>query len=77
MVQIVQSVTYRTSDGKNFRTKEAAEAHENEQRFAHLIDDFIKSRDWRRGRDTLARNILVQFLLHREATAQNAAAAVA
>ena len=76
MVQIVQNVTYRTSDGKTFRSKEAAEAHENEQRFAHLIDDFIKSREWKRGRDTLARNTLVQFLMHRERTQANAAPAV-
>ena len=76
MVQEVQNIIYRTSDGKAFRTREAAEAHENEQRFSHLIDGFINSRQWKRGRDTLARNILVQFLLHREATAQNAAPAV-
>ena len=76
MVQEVQNVIYRTSDGKAFRTREAAEAHENEQRFSHLIDDFISSREWKRGRDTLARNTLVQFLLHRERTQANAAPAV-
>lgn len=76
MVQEVQNIIYRTSDGKAFLTRESAEAHENEQRFAHLIDDFINSRQWKRGRDTLTRNILVQFLMHRERTQANAAQAV-
>ena len=66
-IQIVQ--VFQTADGKRFNTEAEALVHANKDRFSARADAFINSREWNRGRDTVARNIVLSFLAFEELSA--------
>ena len=60
MVSLVQM--FQTSDGAIFGDQSAAIAHEKRAEFTPRVEQYIKSREWKRGRGTLAANIVRDFL---------------
>jgi hypothetical protein len=60
MVSLVQM--FQTSDGAVFADQAAATAHEKRAEFTPRVAKYIGSREWKRGRGTLAANIIRDFL---------------
>lgn len=54
---------------KHFKTKTEALVYVNKDRFSARADAFINSREWNRGRDTVARNVVLNFLAFEELSA--------
>lgn len=59
-------VKYQTPDGKEFASKEEATMHLNAEKYLARIGRFLGSKEWKRGRDTLALNNIKAFLAFEE-----------
>jgi len=63
---IEQTSMYRTEDGKFFLTEKEAMAHVAKAKFLERTKPFIASREWARGQDTRAANLIAEFLAFEE-----------
>lgn len=60
---MLQEVTkFKTPDGREFVSKEEALAHLNAEKYLERVAPFMASREWKKGRGTLAINTLKAFL---------------
>lgn len=71
---IVTNVSYTTSDGKRFKTEAAALAHENRERYASAINEYLATLDFsdiseraREAQKTRVFNSIAGWLNYREA----------
>lgn len=60
---------YRVGD-KEFASIDEANAYAAKLRHAERIEAYIGSREWPRGRDTLARNVIAGFLAYEDTLAE-------
>ena len=62
MAQITLVQRFATPDGKEFRTEEEALIHASKAEFSERAERFVSAYEWKRGRDTAARNTVLKFL---------------
>jgi len=59
MIEAIQM--YKVGD-KVFANKADATAYANREQYSARVDRFIASREWKQGKDTMARNHILSFL---------------
>jgi len=60
---------YETPDGVPHKSKEAAQAHMNRSKYAERAEKYVKIKEWPRGQETRAINLISEFLAFEDAAA--------
>lgn len=57
------ATVFKTPDGKVFSSMEQAQAHLQRSQFTYLVNEFIASREWKKGQSTRAAGLVADFLV--------------
>ena len=57
------STVFKTPDGKIFASLESAQAHLQRNQFTELVNEFVASREWKKGQATRAAGLIADFLV--------------
>lgn len=71
MKQINQPMWQSEEDGKLFNDEAECLAHEKRVRVDRRIKSYLASKEWGRGKDTAALNVLVEFFKYEEAESEH------